>query len=82
MMPSKGLKGFASAMKPKGPTPFAAPMKEEADESSPDSEAGGSELEFAKIASEASAAGDHDAAAKAMVSAIKACMGSDYSSEE
>lgn len=34
----------------------------------------GSEMKFAQLASEATAAGDHEAAAKAMVSAIKACM--------
>lgn len=64
-----GLKGLASAMKPKGDY-ASKPEPEEAKES----DGGGSEMEFAKLASEASAAGDHEAAAKAMVSAIKACM--------
>ncbi len=70
--PIKGLAlvlGKSSA--PKGPL-GAKPEAEEPEEES----AGGSEKELAKLASEASAAGDHDAAADALVSMVKACMGS------
>lgn len=70
-----GLKGLAAAMKPKGPVAKAAP--EEAEETSE----GGSEMEFFKLASEASASGDHEAAAKALASGVKACMSS-YGGEE
>lgn len=41
-----------------------------------------SAMEFARLASEASAAGDHDSAAKALVNAIKACMGTPYGPTE
>lgn len=40
-----------------------------------------SAMEFARLASEASAAGDHDAAARAIVNAIKACKGVSYEAE-
>ncbi len=58
----------------KGLLAILAPKPKSADEPEPKGKAGGSELEFARLASEASAAGDHDAAAKAMVNAIKACL--------
>lgn len=37
---------------------------------------GGSEMKYARLASEAIADGDHDAAADALVSMVKACMSS------
>lgn len=39
-----------------------------------ESEEGGSEMEFARLASEAIAEGDHEAGAKALIGAIRACM--------
>lgn len=71
------LKALLGAMKPKGSTAPEAP-EEEAEES----ESGGSEMEFFKLASEASAAGDHEAAAKALRSGVKACMSGSYSEKE
>lgn len=72
-----------AALKPKGSSPKEpageAPSKPAMEDE--ESEKGGSEMEFARIASEASAAGDHEAAAEALVSAIKACMSS-YGSKE
>lgn len=65
---------LSAALKPKGDG--EEKPKKEAEE-----ESGSSEMEFARLASEASAAGDHDAAAEALVSAIKACMSS-YGSKE
>jgi hypothetical protein len=57
---------------PKGPPVGAEPEEEEETEAA----AGGSETKFARIASEAIADGDHEAAASALVSMVKACMGS------
>lgn len=65
-----GLKGLAAAMKPKGFAAKAAPEEEAEEEASE----GGSEMEFFKLASEASASGDHEAAAKALKSGVEACM--------
>lgn len=72
------MKGLAAILAPKEgkPSPFGKepksdpmmPVAEEAEEA-------GSEVEFAKLASEAIAAGDHDAAADALVSLVKACKG-------
>lgn len=69
------MKGLAEVLgtatkgpKPPLPTEPAEPEKPETDASS--------EMTFARLASEASAAGDHDAAAEALVSAIKACVSS------
>lgn len=58
--------------KPNG-EPSAAPKEAPAEE---ESDEGGSEMEFARIASESTAAGDHEAAAEALVNAIKACLAS------
>lgn len=41
-----------------------------------------SALEFARLASEASAAGDHESAAKALVSMVKACKATPYAPPE
>lgn len=62
------MKGLAIALgqKPKGPV-------EEDSEKSKESASGGSEKEYARLASEAIADGDHDAAADALVSLVKAC---------
>lgn len=68
-----GMKGLASAMKPKGPMAAGGPAEEAAEGETEDS---GSELKFFQLASEASAAGDHEAAAKALQSGVKACMSS------
>ncbi len=75
------MKGLALVLgAPKGGSkppgePKSAPSMAAAEEDS-----GGSEKEFARIASEAIAAGDHDAAADALVSLVKACKG--YGEEE
>lgn len=67
------MKGLALIMSPKkGPPEAAEPDGDEA----PDDDAGGSEMEFARIAADAIAAGDKEAGAEALVKAIKACMGS------
>jgi hypothetical protein len=68
------MKGLAlilgKAGSPKGGA--AEPEKPEA----PEEKSGSSEREYARLASEAIADGDHDAAADALVSMVKACMGS------
>jgi len=74
------MKGLAELLGKKSmtPSPFEKPKPEvEAEES----EHGGSEMEFFKLASEASAEGDHEAAAKAFKSGVKACM-SGYGGKE
>ncbi len=71
-----GLKGLAGVMKAK-----ASVTKAEPEEEAGESESGGSEMEFFKLASEASASGDHEAAAKAFKSGVKACL-SGYGSKE
>lgn len=66
------MKGLAAVLglKPKGPVP------EEDSEATEESESGGgSAKSFARLASEAIADGDHDAAADALVSLVKACKG-------
>ncbi len=68
-----GLKGLAGVMKAKAPVTKAEPEEEEAEESE---SSGGSEMAFFKLASEASASGDHEAAAKAFKSGVKACLSS------
>lgn len=72
------MKGLAIALglKPKG----SLSAKEDGEEAE-ESESGGSEKEYARLASEAIADGDHDAAADALVSLVKACSRS-YRSEE
>ncbi len=75
------MKGLAliMGMKPKGGAkapPFGKPADEEPEEEAEASEGGGSEKEYAKLAAEAIADGDTDAAADALVSMVKACMGS------
>ncbi len=70
LMDFKGLMGAMG--KPKGPV--APAPKEEAEEV----ETGGSAMEFFKLASEASASGDHEAAASAFKSGVEAC----YSGKE
>lgn len=65
-----------AAMKPKADKAGGDKAKVEDEE-----ESESSEMEFARLASEASAAGDHEAAAEALVSAIKACMTS-YGAKE
>lgn len=70
------MKGLAIVLgKPKSekPSPFGKP-EEEPEEEAEESETGSSEKEFARLASEAIAAGDHDAAAEAIVGVVKACM--------
>lgn len=66
------MKGLALVLSPKGPPKGDEAAPAEAKESA----AGGSEKEYARLASEAIADGDHDAAADALVSMVKACMGS------
>ncbi len=66
------MKGLALII---GPKAKAGPEKSEPAEAE-ESEAGGSEKEYARIASEAIADGDHEAASDALVSMVKACMGS------
>lgn len=70
------MKGLAIALglKPKGP-------KEDDGEEAKESGSGSSEKEYARLASEAIADGDHDAAADALVSLVKACTRS-YGGEE
>jgi hypothetical protein len=84
------MKGLLLLAKPKGESPLAKSSSKPSmmgkpedgpEEEAEESEEGGSEVEFARLASEATASGDHDAAAKAIVSAIKACMRS-YGGEE
>lgn len=67
------MKGLAIALglKPKG---SMGPEEEEGEEA-PDSEAGGSDKKFARLAAEAIADKDFDAAADALVSLVKACKG-------
>jgi hypothetical protein len=60
-------KGSAAKL---GPKPPVAPVEEQ---EKPETDAS-PEKGFARMASEATASGDHDAAADALVSAIKACM--------
>lgn len=81
------MKGLAliMGMKPKGGAkapPFGkpAPDKPEAESAEAPTE-GGAEKEYARIAAEAIADGDTEAAADALVSMVKACMGS-YGPEE
>jgi hypothetical protein len=64
------MKALLGAMKPKASSAPKFAPEEEAEEE----ESGGSEMEFFKLASEASAAGDHEAAAQAFKSGVKACM--------
>lgn len=81
----KGLALILSGAK-KGPMGGAKPSmgppsEPDADEvgGPPDADAddsGSSEMKYARIASEAIADGDHDAAADALVSMVKACMSS------
>lgn len=76
------MKGLLLLAKPKGGSPMAKSAGKPAmgkpvdgpEEEAEETETGSSEVEFARLASEATASGDHDAAAKAIVSAIKACM--------
>lgn len=72
----KGLAAILGAKVPKAPTSEPA-MKAAASVGKPK----GSEMEFFKLASEASAAGDHEAAASALRSGVKACMSSYEASE-
>jgi hypothetical protein len=67
------VKGLALVLSPKSPK---ASEKDESEPATDEDEEGGSEKEYARLASESSAAGDHDAAADALVSMVKACMGS------
>lgn len=62
------MKGLAIVLggKPKNDSEGAT-----ADEAKPKDSA----MEFARLASEASAAGDHESAAKALVNMVKACKG-------
>ncbi len=75
------MKGLALVLgAPKGgPKPSDGPKSEPAMPAAEEG-SGGSEKEFARIASEAIAAGDHEAASDALVSLVKACQG--YSSKE
>lgn len=66
------MKGLAIAL---GLKPKAPMGPEEESEETPDSESGGSEKEFARLAAEAIADKDFDAAADALVSLVKACKG-------
>lgn len=70
------MKGLAIALglKPKGPMP------EEDSEATEEEEPGGSKKGFARLAAEAIADKDFDAAADALVSLVEACKG--YSSKE
>lgn len=72
------MKGLAIALglKPKGPML----PEEDGEGEAPDSEGGGSERKFARLAAEAIADKDFDAAADALVSLVKACKG--YGGEE
>lgn len=74
------MKGLAIALglKPKGPS--MGESEEETDEAAPESESGGSEKKFARLAAESIADKDFDAAADALVSLVKACKG--YGGEE
>ncbi len=65
------MKGLAIALglKPKGPMM----PEEDGEEAAPDSEEGGSEKKFARLAAEAIADKDFDAAADALVSLVKSC---------
>ena len=65
------MKGLAIVLggKPKNDSEGAP-----ADEAKPKDSA----MEFARLASEASAAGDHESAARALVNAIKACKSESY----
>lgn len=71
------MKGLALILgKAKGaPKALGAEPEEDAEEAE-ESETSSSEKEFARLASEAIEAGDHDSAADAIVGAIKACMSS------
>lgn len=78
------MKGLALILGPKAskgafkgpPKGFPKGEESEPEEETEESESGGSEKEYARLASEATADGDHDAAADALVSMVKACMGS------
>lgn len=63
-------------MGPTSPEPDADEAGGAPDADADDSSSGGSEAKFARIASEAIADGDHDAAADALVSLVKSCMSS------
>lgn len=72
------MKGLAALLGGKGPaskdakpSPFGDTIPAPAPEEETEESSGA--LEFAKIASEAIAAGDHEAAADALVSMCKAC---------
>ncbi len=69
-LPPKGLALILSSKAPKGPPAKDEPVEPDAD----DAESGGSEKQYAKLASEAIADGDHEAAADALVSMVKSCM--------
>lgn len=80
------MKGLAALLGAKvGKSPFGAKPsmepKEAPEEEAEEESEGGSEMEFFKLASEASEAGDHEAAAKAFKSGVKACM-SGYGGKE
>jgi hypothetical protein len=70
------MKALLGAMKPKASAAPTFAPKEEAEET----EGGDSAMEFFKLASEASAAGDHEAAAQAFKSGVEACKS--YGTEE
>jgi hypothetical protein len=67
------MKGLAAVLglKPKGPM---GPEEEDGEEA-PESESGGSKKGFARLAAEAIADKDFDAAADALVSLVEACKG-------
>lgn len=68
------MKGLALVLG-KGPKDPKSPVPPADEPEKPETDASG-EMELARLASEASAAGDHEAAAEALVSMVKACMGS------
>ncbi len=69
---------LALLKKPKAATPSAPSSDEEA---APDSESGGSEKEFARLAYQAVKAGDEDAFVDALVGAIRACVNKEDADE-
>lgn len=70
------MKGLLAILGSKGPPKLGdskeMPAKEPAEDAE-ESETGSSEKEYARLASEAIADGDHDTAADALVSLVKAC---------
>jgi hypothetical protein len=74
------MKGLLLLAKPKGDSPMGKGMGKPDDEAA-EGESGGSEMKFARLASEAMAEGDHESAAKALVGMVKACMASSEAGE-